>query len=484
MQWIGFIAGTTNLTLEVNVTNCNRNQGLEIGLYESFDCNIFRRISECDTDIQENEKRIFINTVPLVIGQYYYFVMDGTDNDICDWTIRVLSGSTRVAPLDIAPEIMIPEQVCQNDTFSLSTPGITGATFYNWSVAGVSKNGLTTKHAFTSPGTYEICLDAFNVCSQAPQRCKTMTVLPNATSKKEQQICFGECFQFYGKSYCETGTYPVTLPAANGCDSIVMLDLVVDDRITASTSLKICEGDTLFLGDKALTTEGIHPVVIKNQEECSVYMDVRLQLIACQMQSADNSLAVRCNGENTGTIRFAVTKGTPPFTYTGFKIENPSITFSGNISTTNTPAEISGVDEGNYTFTIRDTFGNSTILTSFVAQPPSLKLEATTSQYQGFAVSCADSADGHIKYLPSGGNGGYTLLHQEVNGSSDSLTGLRPGIYTTQVTDRNGCTASLRIELNAPPPLKMTSDIKNPDCTGKLTGIITASATTARTSSM
>jgi hypothetical protein len=92
MQWIGFVAGSTSLTLEVRVSNCNRNEGLEIGLYESFDCTTFRRISECDTDIRPGEVRIFKNTVPLVIGQYYYFVMDGSDNDICDWTIKVTEG--------------------------------------------------------------------------------------------------------------------------------------------------------------------------------------------------------------------------------------------------------------------------------------------------------------------------------------------------------------------------------------------------------
>ena len=87
MQWIGFIAGTSTLTLEVKVSNCALNNGLEIGLYESLDCQTFRRISDCDTDIQPGETRVFKNTVPLTIGQYYYFVMDGSDDE----TLVVLS---------------------------------------------------------------------------------------------------------------------------------------------------------------------------------------------------------------------------------------------------------------------------------------------------------------------------------------------------------------------------------------------------------
>ncbi|MBL0100685.1 MAG: hypothetical protein IPP49_12130 [Saprospiraceae bacterium] len=47
--------------------------------------------------------------------------------------------------------------------------------------------------------------------------------------------------QFYGKDYCTTGAYDTYLTAANGCDSILTLNLVVDDRITASKEINICE---------------------------------------------------------------------------------------------------------------------------------------------------------------------------------------------------------------------------------------------------
>ncbi len=478
MQWIGFIAGTTNLTLEVHVTNCSRQQGLEIGLYESLDCNTFRRVSECDTDIKENEKRIFTNTVPLVIGQYYYFVMDGSDDDICDWTIRVLDGSTKVAPLEKSPDIVVPGQICQRDTFAITTPGITGATLYNWTINGVTRTGLSTKYAFDKPGKYEICLDAFNVCDQAPQSCKTIEVIPESTGNVAQQLCFGECFQFLGKNYCETGSYPVVLTAANGCDSIVTLDLVVDDRITASTSLNICEGDTLFLGDGALTTEGNHQVVIENQEGCNVYMNVQLRLIKCQIQTKDNSTPVVCNGENSGIIRFEVSYGTPPFTYTGYKIENPSIVFQGIMQQASQPVSIPGVDEGNYIFTILDTYGNSAVLTAFVSQPPLLQVKTATTEYNGYQISCAGASDGTIKYLPSGGVAGYGFLHNFTSSVADSVAGLPSGTYTSIVTDQNGCTAEIRQELRAPDPLKLIPDLTNPDCSGTNSGIIQIKSTT------
>ncbi|HRD81391.1 MAG TPA: hypothetical protein PLL53_11585, partial [Saprospiraceae bacterium] len=87
MQWIAFIAGSTNLTLRVDVFGCQQGQGLEIGIYQTSNCNTFSPVSNCNTNAANNNAAFFTNTVPLVIGQYYYFVMDGSANDICNYTV-------------------------------------------------------------------------------------------------------------------------------------------------------------------------------------------------------------------------------------------------------------------------------------------------------------------------------------------------------------------------------------------------------------
>ncbi|MBK9583141.1 MAG: hypothetical protein IPO48_14965 [Saprospiraceae bacterium] len=114
MQWIGFIAGSVDLDLEVYVHNCQFDNGLEIGLYYSDNCIHFQKISECDTDVSDGDRRRFKNTVPLVIGQYYYLVMDGSSNDVCDYTITVKSGTTKILPLTTAPDIVVPSEICNN----------------------------------------------------------------------------------------------------------------------------------------------------------------------------------------------------------------------------------------------------------------------------------------------------------------------------------------------------------------------------------
>lgn len=473
MQWIGFIAGTIDLTLEVKVTNCTINLGLEIGLYESLNCTSFRRVSECDTDVRPNTTRIFKNTVPLTVGQYYYFVMDGSSNDICDWTIKVTNGSTKVAPLTQTPAIIAPDKVCQNDTFNFKTPGISGATFYNWTLNDVFiKNEKESQYKITQPGSYKLCLETSNVCDKSPKSCKTIEVLPTPTTKINQEICFGECYKFHGMDFCTSGIYEVRVPAANGCDSILVFDLKVADKITATTSLNICEGDTLKIGNGQLSTNGKHQVRIQNQEGCDIFMEVNLRLIVCNIKASIEAVPVICNGQNTGIVRFKVDRGTPPFTYRGFKIENPSKVFSGNITDQNVIETITNLDEGNYTFTIEDNFGNSRVLNVFVPQPSKLKIQNTSSNYNGFQVSCYGRNDGFYKTIPSGATPPYSYKHSFGGSISDSLSGLVSGTYTVTVSDFNGCSLNSETILKQPDSIIAEIQKIDPGCDGPKTGQI------------
>ena len=40
-------------------------------------------------------------------------------------------------------------------------------------------------------------------------------------------LCAGNCFNYAGVDYCQTGQYTITLPSSNGCDDILNLDLTI-----------------------------------------------------------------------------------------------------------------------------------------------------------------------------------------------------------------------------------------------------------------
>jgi hypothetical protein len=473
MQWIGFIAGTANLTIEVTVSNCIRNEGLEIGLYESLNCTTFRRISECDTDIRPGERRVFVNTVPLIVGQYYYFVMDGSANDICDWSIKVLNGSTKVSPLEQAPQINLPDKICQNEAFKGSTPGLSGATLYNWTLDGKSfKFGTSFDHQFTETGIYNICLDASNVCDKAPQTCKKIEVLQIPESKIETELCFGECFRYLGIDYCQAGDFTIPLKAANGCDSLIRLSLKIKDKVTATSSVNICEGDTIKLGGQSFFASGTYYPILDNNDGCNIHMTLELKVIICNILTATEVSKVKCTGESNGQLKFKVNAGTPPMTYTAYKIENPSVIYSGSITQTNEWVTLKDLAEGNYTIEIKDNYQNKVVINEYLAQPTRLAVETKTLDYNGFGVKCHGDTNGELSFVPTGGTPTYQYF---INGNKINAlkqTGLKAGIYEVKIVDNNQCLISEKVTITSPQPLESEVLFTNPGCLGLNTGEI------------
>jgi len=76
-QWIAFIAGSEDLSIRLDVSNCRTGAGLEVAIYEGIGCDNFEMVSNCNGNVRVNTSETFTTTKKLTIGQYYYLVMDG-----------------------------------------------------------------------------------------------------------------------------------------------------------------------------------------------------------------------------------------------------------------------------------------------------------------------------------------------------------------------------------------------------------------------
>ena len=232
-QWIAFIAGSENLTIEIVTSNCEQNLGLEVGIYEGIDCSNFRAVSTClggtNTPITPGAPRQISNTVPLVIGQYYYLIMDGAFGDNCDWTLEVITGSTQADPLVEPPLIEGPLEACPEVAATYWTPGLEGGTNYSWTLDGVEISQTdSVEISWPSSGVFELCLNVSNACDAAPPTCQNITVSPIPVTVFEEIICEGECFSLNETTeLCEEGFFEFNFSTAEGCDSVVFVDLVV-----------------------------------------------------------------------------------------------------------------------------------------------------------------------------------------------------------------------------------------------------------------
>lgn len=474
MQWIGFIAGSTDITISVKVFGCQIGSGLEVGIYKSLDCQNFQLVSNCDGDIQQGETGIFKNTVPLTIGQYYYFVMDGNHGDVCNYTINVLNGTTAVAQLPTSGVLSGDFTVCPGRTEQYSLAALPGAAWFSWKLDGVPiAAGVDTSVSinWTSPGIHQLCATASNVCDTAPPSCQIIQVQPIAPTHIVATVCSNTCWEGADTTLCSPGFYTFHFAGQEGCDSVVTVQLNVLPTDLTSLDLMICKGDTLLVGNEPFYETGQFQETLLNQNGCDSTVNLSLLVIVCEIKGKLDPEQVDCNGQSSGALHFLVKDGTPPFHYKWERIGASQPSGTGDITAVNSTIDIDNLPQGTYFVTITDNFGHDLILFGDVTEPLPLSVGFDQSDYQGFSVSCSGSEDAWLTALPAGGKPPYTFAWS--NGDqSVKAQGLPAGIYTCTVTDGSGCTVSGSASLDEPPALLFSAEFTDPGCAGYNTGTI------------
>ena len=420
MQWIAFIAGSVDLRVSLAVSNCEQGIGLEFGLYRGIDCDNYQRISNCFggmSSIRPGSSGIIENTEPLVIGQYYYIVMDGGFGDNCDWTFNVIEGDTRLAPLETSGIVNGDFNPCINREQIYSVNAPTGVTEYNWELDGRSlgRNADNIPITFDEVGSYTLCVTSFNACDQAPPTCQTIIVREIPTTTFKEQICEGDDFMVADTLLNTSGNFVFNLTTNDGCDSLVLVDLeAIPASFTDLGRINICDDDVLPVAGENFNTAGIQEKILPNFLGCDSTITFDLFLVVCNIQGETAAQSVRCFGEATGSIDFSVNSGTPPFTYTWESLGG-AFSGNGNLSNLNESASINALSAGTYLITVNDDFGNQRILIQEVNQPAILAVDWALSDYNDFNVSCFESADGSIDIVPAGGTMPYTYLWENAS---------------------------------------------------------------------
>ncbi|GIV33390.1 MAG: hypothetical protein KatS3mg031_0925 [Chitinophagales bacterium] len=193
--------------------------------------------------------------------------------------------STIITNLTVVPAAQVPVdiRICDDDSVLIAgvwrnQPG----TYYD---TVVTFSGCTTIYSFNlsvSPNTFDtiavtICegdsffaggafqyvsgtyvdrLESVNDCDSI--LTTFLTVLPNARTFLTAEICEGESYFAGGAEQTVSGTYYDTLPAANGCDSIIATQLIVHPRYDIETHVTICNGESYFAGGADQTVSGTY----------------------------------------------------------------------------------------------------------------------------------------------------------------------------------------------------------------------------------
>jgi len=479
--WIAFIAGSTNLKISMSVDNCATGSGLELGIYAGTECGDFRRISNCHggatgTPIRPNQPRELEVFEPLVIGQYYYIVMDATPNgttfETCDWTLAVLEGSTEIFPLNTSGTIIGNQLICPDIETTYYTEIDTGATEFIWTVDGVNQDVDNDSINLTFPiaGSYRLCVQASNACQFPDPTCTIVIVNDIPVTMIDTLVCESDCVTLADTMICDPGIYTRTYITDVGCDSLIRINYMEIPTPIVNVNLNICEEDTFYIGDQPFFETGVYQERLSTIEQCDSIVNLDLLVVECNIESTSVAGSVSCAGGNDGRIIFSVDQGTPPFTYTWQRIGG-SASGDGSIVALGIDEEVTDLLPGQYAITVNDNFGNVDIILDEVVEPEELLVSITVSDYNGQDISCPRADDGMLICMASGGQSPYQFDWS--NGRTGAvLNNLGPDLYEVTVTDNLGCEVVASIVISEPMPIEADIEVANPNCNGLMTGSV------------
>ncbi len=185
---------------------------------------------------------------------------------------------------------------------------------------------------------------------------------------------------------------------------------------------------------------GEYTVTVFDAVECTYSMSFEIAEPANLVLNNGEISPISCADSADGAIAMSVSGGTPPLHY--------------QWNTGATTSLLNNLVAGDYSATITDANGCTLMAEYELSAPDPIAL----SEIQISDTSCADSADGSISGMVSGGTPPYT--YQWPSGATNyPISGLASGEYVLTITDSEGCNLQQSFAIDAPPALELATDL-------------------------
>jgi len=275
------------------------------------------------------------------------------------------------------------------------------------------------------------------------------------------------------------GSYSVQVTDGNGCITTQPVTITDNTSITATVTTidascnGVCDGSALVVPNGGIPPynyswvggpatgqtvnavgglcAGNYTVTITDANGCSLIQNVTINepnLLTVSIVG----VAANCNGACDGQATATPAGGTGPYTYLW--------------STNATTPTITALCAGNYTVTITDANGCTTI--GNVTIGDGVLITATINTVDATCGLC----DGSITVSGGGGSGApYTYLWSPLGQITPSISNLCPGAYQVDITDNAGCTQQFNILISNANGPALTTLADSVTCFGACDGI-------------
>ncbi|MFM7748115.1 MAG: cohesin domain-containing protein, partial [Bacteroidota bacterium] len=153
----------------------------------------------------------------------------------------------------------------------------------------------------------------------------------------DASICDGQSYTFGSQTLTTGGTYTNTVTAANGCDSVVTLNLSVIPTYNVTTQASILFGNSYTLGNQVLTVGGNYSQVFQSVSGCDSTVNLILTVISPNVTigsattCAGDTVSIPVqilNGNAIGAISLAINYNNANLAFIGASDINPSVSSS------------------------------------------------------------------------------------------------------------------------------------------------------------
>jgi hypothetical protein len=233
-------------------------------------------------------------------------------------TMATESITVTVADVDIA---FTPTSNCAPTTMSFDFVGTNDAVLYNWLIQDIfgtivyqSNNTTddTLNYTFINPQTYFVVVQAFDASSSfIGAKAVQVDIQSPSTSTTQISTCDSQYTWTDGNTYSADGTYTQLLTNAAGCDSTATLELVLLPPDQTTESRVACSSFLWPENGQTYTASGNYAVVYSNQLGCdsTIILDLiieqpntaNLSIVACE-EHTENGVTYTQSGVYTQNL--------------------------------------------------------------------------------------------------------------------------------------------------------------------------------------
>jgi gliding motility-associated-like protein len=416
--------------------------------------------------------------------------------------------SSQVISIPIPPTISLgstPVRCFGGNTGSATVTVNSGLAPYTYSW---SNGGTAARDSNLTSGTYSVTVTTASGCTVSGSITITQPAFPLAvTTTQVNASCFngsngsstatpsggtGSYTYYWNTTPSQStptainlayGSYTVAIADSNGCLATAAVNILQPPPVIGTFSAPAnvsCNGgnngsvtavgsggvgpyqytwNTTPVQTTATATNlsaGNHQVTIVDANGCTFTMTTTLTQPSVLVNSVIATNGPACFGGSNGNASSNASGGTAPYQYS-WNSTPPQ--FSANA--VNLPA-------GTFTLTTTDSHGCVTTLSVTINQPSAVV--AGTSGISN--VTCNGGNNGWATGTAGGGTGPYLYSWSTVPvQTSATALNLHAGTYILMVTDHNGCSANVNVNIVQPGPIMLTTTGATTICAGLSTGI-------------